>query len=207
MSSLFDFVGAVLTPALTAAEVQRVRQQLAREQARQRAEDERPWESGVPDLAAPDRALSAREERDLRLLGLELSMKMLCQILIESGVIAQERLATRLGAVQAEVDKLREELALATCAACGARIPVESGVQRATGILCEPCHTGKRRAPSGGNESAVPRGYREAPQPAPDEQRTVQCVACSQSVPLRQSYHSARGVLCARCYDASGEGV
>src|SRR5687767_2452708 len=87
--SFLDLLGTVVNPELSSMEVARVRSMLSS------APPERPWESGVAE-----RVVTPQERENAYLRGriaeLELSMKILCDVLTERGMLEPNGLATRI---------------------------------------------------------------------------------------------------------------
>lgn len=206
--SILELLDAVLSTDLTTSEVQRVRS-ILRDDDRHRRALETPWESSVPDLpsAAPERARSEVDALKDRVALLELTLKLLVEMLAAKGVVDGAALAARSRSLEQEVARLREEdEAWVVCAACHQRVARAAAVRRATGILCEPCHRGARKAepPATRTIEVQGTGYREATRKVTVEV-TEPCVGCGVELTRSEAYRSSRGALCKRCMAEQGD--
>ncbi len=155
--SLLELLGTVLTPDLTPSEVLRVRSILGA----QRPAEGRPWESGLIDR--PARAPTEVEELRARVAELELAVKVLGDLLVQSGVLQEGAFAARVAAVrgqlaaeraaQDESERAARQAAAearrartVTCAACGAVVRERDSFLSAAGPRCSACHQGTRSA-------------------------------------------------------------
>lgn len=154
--SLLDLLGTVLSPELTSAERSRLRSMLS---AQHRPEDETPWESGLVD-----RAPGPRTEADVlreRVAELELTVKVLADLLAERGILPPGTLPARVTALRGQLaaeraaklaaEREREQAArrvaaqardarTVTCAGCGAVVRERDSYLSGSGPLCGVCH-------------------------------------------------------------------
>lgn len=197
-SDFLDLLETALSPELTTSETARVRSMLRGASPPHDA----PWASGVPDIVKErDHARAESAALRERVAWLELSFKLLCDMLAEGRVVDGARLRERLRAIAAQVDaERRVRESEVTCVGCGATIARDEANMRVTGAFCERCHLGGKRSPplTAVRDDAAEGGYRDAPQTrlVPE---TVTCVSCAASIPVSESYRSSRGALCAKC--------
>ena len=199
-NEFIDLLGSLLGPTLSETETARLR--VLRDQGR--AADSTPWASGVPDT----RSLAAarpRSEADAlreRVVWLELSLKVVCDLLTDAGVLDRAALLQRLSSMKAQVDAdVAERERSVVCAGCGAKVDRARAHFRATGVLCEACHAGPRARGPKLKEVRVASegGYRDAPRTELVEE-SVSCAGCRAVVAVSKSYNSARGPLCVTCH-------
>lgn len=190
----------LLGPTLSETETARLR--VLRDQ--RRAADDRPWASGVPDThkLAASRPRNEADELQERIVWLELSLKVVCDMLTDAGVLDKAALFERLRSMKGQVDAdLAERERTVVCAGCGNKVDREQAHFRATGILCATCHAGPRARGPKLKEVRVASegGYRDAPRTQLVEE-SVSCAGCRANVVLSKTYNSARGPLCATCH-------
>jgi hypothetical protein len=150
--SLLDLLGTVLSPELSPAERSRLRSLLS---ASHPYPGETPWPSGIID-----RTPGPRTEVDVlreRVAELELTVKVLGDLLAERGLLEPGTLPARARALREQLaaqETARREAESAakraaeeakkartvTCAACGAEVRERESYLSATGPLCGACH-------------------------------------------------------------------
>jgi len=206
--SILDLLDAALSTDLTDGEVHRVRAILRRDDHRHMPV-ERPWESGVPELrSAKDTGKRSEvDELEDRVALLEMTVKLLVEALAAKGVLDGAVLTSRIRALEQEVARLRQEDdAYVVCASCNQRVARAGAVQRATGILCEPCHRGARRPDAPEMQKVEVEGstYRDATRSV-DVEVTRPCVGCGVQLKKAEAYLSSRGSVCKRCMAEQGD--
>jgi hypothetical protein len=149
--SLLDLLGTVISPDLSGRERDQVRSLLQQQVRRAQA----PWESGLVDRAPPAKTPEALLRE--RVEDLELTVKVLCDLLTERGMLEPNALPARVAAIQAqlaaeedakeEAERARVEAARAaaeartvTCGGCGAVVRERTTFLSSRGPLCTPCH-------------------------------------------------------------------
>jgi hypothetical protein len=149
--SLLDLLGAVVNPTLSASERAQVRSMLHQQQRRADA----PWQSGIIDR--PTAAKSPEEILRERVEDLELTVKVLCDLLVERGALDANALPARVAEIQRQLaaeeeakddaQKARAAAARAAaeartvvCAGCGATVRERASFLSAHGPLCTSCH-------------------------------------------------------------------
>ncbi len=197
-SDIFDLLSAALGPDLSAAETARVRRLIDRPTPA----SDGPWASGVPDIKVQrDEARAEAEALRERVAWLELSFKLLCDMLAQARVVESGVLHERLCRIRDQVEAERAMRAnTVVCVTCGASVSRDEAHERATGTLCRACHLGATGRGPKMKEVRVEsgNGYRDSPRVMLVEE-TVQCVSCAKAVPLSSSFHSSRGALCTKC--------
>lgn len=194
-----NLLGSLISPNLSSGEVARVRGMLS--DSGRTAPDDRPWPSGVPDIPANRAVVSQTTLLEQRIEHLELTVVVLCEALAKSGGIDAMAFAERMRVMRHELDaRNAAEATRVTCTRCGKLVSIEHSYRRVTGILCEACHDGRRvEAVEEDVERVAGGGYRSPPQRVENEE-TVACVECLQTIPKDKAYNSGRGPRCQACH-------
>lgn len=157
--------------------------------------------ASTPSDAPPRRSPKRTEIEELRdrVLWLERSLKIVCDLLADKGQLEREPLRQKLVALRVEIErKSSEQRAMVTCVACGKSIPRDQGHFRTAGVLCGTCHADTRRTRPKlrairGTDS--PGSYRVT---GAVEDR-VKCVGCSADLSRSDARESEAGPLCEKC--------
>lgn len=208
--SILDLLNQALSTELTASETAELRNILRRERGYAAQHDEeKPWESGITDVAPtttrpPRNEVEALEDR---VALLELTLKVVVDMLAAQRTLDASAFETRLRAIHHEVtERRRDEDESVDCVVCGKRVARKEAVRRATGILCASCHAGRRPSESPKMKEVVVPGatYRDAERKVLVE-ATEPCASCKTELTKAEAYRSSRGALCKVCFAELGD--